>query len=506
MRFISIKTKMKRLLVSVLVVMAIFQAVIFTFSNNAFSKLSNDLQHQNLFNEYYGQLDHVQGSLLDYLNNPKAQKQAEIETSVGGLSTATLLLSEAFSHPQFTDIKFLTQEYIATAKKFMESNDSFLSEAAIKAYNSTVHLHGLISGRYLQLNRLKQEIIGEHVARLSTQWQVQTYAMIGMIVSLFIFLLWEGMRLIKRTVSPIITLTDKAQQIAAGNFQMQDTALQPYEHNDETLMLSNAFVYMAEKIKSQLHELQEKMQLAERVHVLEIENMEMQISFAQTEMCLMQSLINPHFLYNCLNMVSSLAYLENAPKVRECSLKIALYLRETLNCIGKRITVEQELDHTIQYIEIQKLRFGDRISFFVECDEESKRAVIPAIVIQPLVENALSHGIHTYLKGGSIKIRINRKGDTVYILVEDNGVGISPEKLAAIRDNIYMKFDSGGKGIGLNSVGYRVYYFFNGKASIEIESQQGCTGITVCIPYQEMQENEASSLQVHDTPGQAAGA
>lgn len=87
--------------------------------------------------------------------------------------------------------------------------------------------------------------------------------------------------------------------------------------------------------------------------MLEMKNMEMQVSFTQTEMCLMQSLINPHFLYNCLNMLSSLAYLENARRIRECSLMIAQYLIETLNSIVKKVTVGQELDHTMQYIEIK---------------------------------------------------------------------------------------------------------------------------------------------------------
>ena len=93
----------------------------------------------------------------------------------------------------------------------------------------------------------------------------------------------------------------------------------------------------------------------------------------------------------------------------------------------------------------------------IECDDESQNAIIPAIMLQPLVENALTHGVHSYLNGGIIRIQVYRKNEMVYILVHDNGVGITAKKLDIIQKNLYAKFVTSDKGQGFNSVGYRIY-------------------------------------------------
>lgn len=140
--------------------------------------------------------------------------------------------------------------------------------------------------------------------------------------------------------------------------------------------------------------------------------------------------------------------------------------------IGKTIPIREEVEHTKEYIKIQQLRFGKRISFEIICDRECEGQKIPALILQPLVENSLSHGLKNCRGGGLIQIDIHKiQKEEIAIEVRDNGEGISEEQMKQVEEELKKPFESGQKGIGLRSIAYRLNDFFKNRSSVHLEAQ-----------------------------------
>lgn len=141
----------------------------------------------------------------------------------------------------------------------------------------------------------------------------------------------------------------------------------------------------------------------------------------QAELQTLQSKINPHFLYNSLNAIAGLVH-EDADKAEDMTLKLSRLFRYSINSPRENTaTVTQEMEIVETYLSIEKVRFGDRLNFIMQIDDAAKSAAIPRFLIQPLVENALKHGLNDMAKEGELKIAINVNGGNILIAITDNG-------------------------------------------------------------------------------------
>ena len=128
------------------------------------------------------------------------------------------------------------------------------------------------------------------------------------------------------------------------------------------------------------------------------------------------------------------------------------------------------------------MRFNKRIAFEVVCSENCMKKEIPAIILQPLVENALSHGLKNCRQGGKVQVQIFQEGEDVVMEVADNGEGISQEQIVRIEEKMKKPFDTGERGIGLRSVAYRLNYLFGDRASLHLRSREHRTATTIRVP------------------------
>src|SRR5579863_5386052 len=185
------------------------------------------------------------------------------------------------------------------------------------------------------------------------------------------------------------------------------------------------------------------------------------------------SQINPHFLFNTLNTVSSLIRFD-PDMARGVVLKLSNILRRLLRKHETFVALREELDFIDDYLDIEVIRFGrDKLQIFKEVDEEALDAFVPSMLLQPMVENAIKHGLAPRLEGGQIHIRTRRNDGRLYIEVEDNGVGISPERLAEVY----------GGGIGISNVHERMRLLYGDQFKMDIRSQEGQgTQIHIEIP------------------------
>ena len=141
----------------------------------------------------------------------------------------------------------------------------------------------------------------------------------------------------------------------------------------------------------------------------------------QAELQTLHSKINPHFLYNSLNSIASIIH-EDADKAEDMTLKLSRLFRYSINSTEENMApVTEEMEIVATYLDIEKVRFGDRLGFVIDVGESVKHEEIPRFLIQPLVENALKHGLNDMASNGSLKISITRHANNIVIVIADNG-------------------------------------------------------------------------------------
>lgn len=181
----------------------------------------------------------------------------------------------------------------------------------------------------------------------------------------------------------------------------------------------------------------------------------------------LQSQINPHFLFNTLNSVSSLVRFD-PDRARELIVKLSKILRRLLGKHGEFVQLREEIEFLDDYLDIEVVRFGrDKLRIYKNLDPDTLDVVIPAILLQPLVENSIKHGLSPKVDGGSITLRSRLQENKLIIQVEDDGVGMSaPPAVAA-------EHMGSGRGIGMMNVAERLHVLFGDEGRMTVQSRDG---------------------------------
>ena len=197
-----------------------------------------------------------------------------------------------------------------------------------------------------------------------------------------------------------------------------------------------------------------------------------QLRLNEARLAALSSQINPHFLFNTLNSVASLIRL-NPEQARQVVYKLSKILRRLLRQQDNLIPLGEELSFIDDYLAIEMVRFGDKLRFIKEVEPDTLDLLVPSMLLQPLVENSIRHGLASKVDGGTIKVRSRRQGTQLQILVEDDGVGIPESRLARM-------FEQGG--IGVTNVNERLKVLYGDSYRMWIDSRPGegtSTGIEI---------------------------
>ncbi|ABB32916.1 signal transduction histidine kinase, LytS [Geobacter metallireducens RCH3] len=216
---------------------------------------------------------------------------------------------------------------------------------------------------------------------------------------------------------------------------------------------------------------------------LEISELEAQRKLVrEAEIRALQAQINPHFLFNTINTIIS--YTRTSPETAsDLLVKLADFFRRNINPGGDSVPLATELEHCRAYIAIEKARFEDRLRVVFDVDEEALGCKLPTLTLQPLVENALKHGILPREEGGEIRVGAHREGGVVRIVVGDNGVGMPPEQVARLFSGESSQLPTEGAGIALNNVNARLSALYGPEHALRVESTPGAgTTVSFTVP------------------------
>ncbi|NLX76053.1 MAG: sensor histidine kinase [Clostridiaceae bacterium] len=277
---------------------------------------------------------------------------------------------------------------------------------------------------------------------------------------LLYFLLASSKKLSRKIVDPIDMICERLEAIGKGSLAVCEPIQADVE---EIQILSNGIENMVERL----------IKLIEK-------NTEQEKQRRRTEFALMQAQINPHFLYNTLD---TLVWLIESGEISEAVKIVASlsnYFRFSLSRGKNVITVEEEEQHIRSYLEIQQMRYQDLMEYEIDIPEEVKKYILPKLTLQPVVENALYHGIKNTRRKGTIRLTGRVENERIILEVTDDGCGMTGERLEEVRASLT---DNKREGFGLRTVHQRIQILFGPEYGLAIESKpdEG-TRVIVTIP------------------------
>lgn len=283
----------------------------------------------------------------------------------------------------------------------------------------------------------------------------------GIVLILVIILSYYIPRSITMPITRISRVTD---QVAKGNLSVRAAA----ESGAEARMLSDSLNAMIDKINELLDQVTTE-----------------QIRLRKAEFELLQAQINPHFLYNTLDTIVWLAEAGDQKRVVSMVGNLSDFFRTSLNQGKDIISIREELAHVRSYLEIQQVRYQDILRYEITVPEDLYEYKIPKITIQPLVENALYHGIKNKRGQGTITVTGKSKENGFVLYVRDNGIGMTQERLNEVRAGIQKLSYTGKEIYGLYNVNERIRLNFGETYGISIESTYGeGTCVSISLPDQ----------------------
>ncbi len=249
---------------------------------------------------------------------------------------------------------------------------------------------------------------------------------------------------------------------------------------DEIGMIGTEYNKMAENIET----------LIEKVYKMELTQKQAELEFLQMQ-------INPHFLYNALDTISWMALGKGNGEISEMSIALAELLRATIKN-ESFIPLQEEMTTVKDYLFIQEQRFGDKISVSYQVEERASRCQVPNFILQPLIENAIIHGLEPKIGNGRLSVKISIREKRLFFVIEDDGVGMTEEEIGKLYES--CKAEDTKQSIGLKNVYRRLLLCYGEESRLNIQSKQNeGTKIYFSIPLQERKTD--GKLQGEDIHG-----
>ena len=404
--------------------------------------------HLNLTRALYD-YDELIGVLSIAVSNDKI---TEILQNSGNTFFLTLDDELIFSHPKLEDIQSEYDQY----RLLLEEQET---DQNIKgtANDITFTIQQLVIPKVLHS---EFKAVGT-VPTSSIVAEANGVLIVGYIAVLFVFLFTLILlaAFIRSFNNRVLQLQESMTKVAHGDFDI------PSEIPGEDEIT---------EVYEQLYVTMESLQL------LLAERYQYEIDRKDAEFKLLSSQINPHFLYNTLEMIRMKAFKNQDREVADIVKLLSKLMRKALERPQDQLPLSEDLTFIDMYLQIQKLRFGDRINYDIKQETTQDYAILP-LLIQPIVENAFVHGLERISGRGELTVLVKEFGEDLHIIVSDNGVGIPSDKLQQLQSMLEGYQES--SRVGINNVQQRIKYFYGEEYGMTIESTEGKgTTVKVVIP------------------------
>ncbi|RSK27579.1 HAMP domain-containing protein [Bacillus sp. HMF5848] len=461
----SIQKKIWGLALIVLLIMAAIWSSLIYYNQKMQDQYNNILERYLIMNEVTITSQQIVTALNNYLLTPTADNYEIITRSREDIQNMKYEVADFINDEN----EFALTNYVNLIDSLVETTDRSLmfhaeaeTESSVKAFIEAEHISNYISDMTLTLIDTELKTYDRFYRAIITQSQELKQLGFGLLLFITILLLlftyWFSLRITK----PVEKLTHAASELSKGQFDLKIEV----DSKDEIAFLAKTFDRMRVNINNLISEIQKKAQL-------EKELQQSKLLLKESQLRSLQSQINPHFLFNTLNTLSKKAYMEGSEETSDLLVSVADLLRYNLKYLDKSMTLFDEVKVLTQYIEIQKARYTDRLTFRTDIDESCLGLEIPGLTLQPIVENAVIYAVEPQVDGGVITFRVKDEGDRVTVEVEDDGPGMTDDTIQQILEEKLATTKGHATGIGLSNVVKRLR-LYNGRDDVmKIESKVG---------------------------------
>lgn len=467
--------------VSIMLLMLVINIILYSQINKTIRRMDTVYSSNVDLTELSDSLSDVQEALYAYLS---VKTSDSLENYYRSEQTYRNLLenlgNQISSNPTMLlerNIRKMSESYLALAEEAVSAKRGRNVEKYKELYDSSQNLYSYINtyidelnSQQFRNNSASYQTLREALEYLEISSLVLMTVMMGIGI-LMLFGITKGM------IEPLTNLAETANLVGQGNFNVK---MPPTDSLDEVGIVTRAFNTMVESLEEYIirttRSMEKEQQMMERELLMKNHLKEAQLKYLQSQ-------INPHFLFNSLNAGAQLAMLEDAEKTCIFVEKMADFFRYNVKKGLEDASLEEELAAVENYIYILNVRFAGEIHFTRQADERIMDCRVPSMILQPIVENAVNHGIRNIDWEGCIHLEIMEEEGRIFIRIRDNGKGMSQERIQEVLSGQAGDGEeqSDSTGVGMNNVISRLELYYNQKNLVEIRSRGENKGTEVIL-------------------------
>ena len=441
--------------------------------NSMSGRLDMVYQDNRHLNQFSDAVNTLQDDMTAYLNVKTSDSLEKYYRSEALCRNMAAELNEEVTGNSFDrmerNIRHMTERYLEEVAQTIEAKRGRNVEKYRLHYENAARMYGYIDTYISNLNMEQFRSNSERYSELQQRFRLFEAVSVIAIVLVMV-----------SNVCIIISLkklSSQADEVAKGNFEID---LLPVESQDEVGVVTGAFNSMVVSIGRYIERIRESME-AERA--LKERELLMEGHLKDARLKYLQAQINPHFLFNTLNAGAQLAMMEGADRTYDYVQRVAMFYRYNMKKSEETVTVAEEVEMVDSYIYILNVRFAGDIHYEKRIDESLLWMEMPGMILQPIVENSVNHGIREMGDKGVILLSLYEKDGRVCISVKDNGAGMSAETIEKVLSGTYREADmaAGGNGVGMDNVISRMRLFTGNENVMTVKSEGEGLGTEVCI-------------------------
>lgn len=467
--------------VSIMLLMLVINIILYSQINKTIRRMDTVYSSNVDLTELSDSLSDVQEALYAYLS---VKTSDSLENYYKSEQTYRNLLenlgNQISSNPTMLlerNIRKMSESYLALAEEAVSAKRGRNVEKYKELYDSSQNLYSYINTYIDELNsqQFRNNSASYQTLREALEYlEISSLVLMTVMMGIGILMLFG---IIKGMIEPLTNLAETANLVGQGNFNVK---MPPTDSLDEVGIVTRAFNTMVESLEEYIirttRSMEKEQQMMERELLMKNHLKEAQLKYLQSQ-------INPHFLFNSLNAGAQLAMLEDAEKTCIFVEKMADFFRYNVKKGLEDASLEEELAAVENYIYILNVRFAGEIHFTRQADERIMDCRVPSMILQPIVENAVNHGIRNIDWEGCIHLEIMEEEGRIFIRIRDNGKGMSQERIQEVLSGQAGDGEeqSDSTGVGMNNVISRLELYYNQKNLVEIRSRGENKGTEVIL-------------------------
>ena len=478
-----ISLQQKLILTFLLTSSLIFLVNLFLFLNinRAITKIDEVYISNVQISSLSDSLSDVQTYMTDYLSTKSTES---LQNYYGAEDTYASLLSQ-LENTATTDhvrmmmknIHSLSDSYFSTAEDTLTAKRGRNIQKYKTSYDDASSLYSYLDTYIYSLNSVQFRNNTVNYSALRTSFRSLEFITFMLLAAVTATNLAISLLLTKSITDPLSRLASNANRISSGSFDVPELEVR---RDDEIGVVATAFNGMVVSIRGYIEKLRTSMELESRLKENELR---MDAHLKEAELKYLQAQINPHFLFNTLNAGAQLAMMENADTTYRYLQNVASFFRTKTNREKQVTSLSDEIALVDNYIYIINVRFSGDINYEKSIDEDLVNVSVPSMILQPIIENAINHGVRDISWPAKITLSVYRTGENITVSVRDNGKGMTEEQIAALlagQTPVRAKGDE-TNGVGLGNVVSRLQLFYHREDVFDITSAGENKGTEVLL-------------------------